>query len=101
MGSRANLPPRTRTSPSAKMQRVLRKDIGSGAWRSSSCCLGRKVRMHDLAALGDERAFDQIVVPIDRQRLFLLVDHRIQEGQEIARVETGRIARDRAGEIER
>src|SRR5262245_36942744 len=44
-------------------------------------------RMHDLAVLGHQRAFDDLVVPVDLQDLLLLVDHGLQERQQVLGVE--------------
>ena len=56
--------------------------------------------MDDLAALGDERALDQLVVPVDRQRLFFLVEHRaVEEGQEVLGVEARGVDGDAARQM--
>ena len=47
-----------------------------------------EARMHDGAVAGERRRLDDIVVPIDRQRLGLLVDQDFEEGVEILGVET-------------
>ncbi len=49
--------------------------------------------MDDLAILGNQCALDDFVVPIDRQRLVLLVDHRLEERQQVLRIEPRRIDR--------
>src|ERR1700674_1831139 len=73
--------------------------------RSVRVVISRSLRLQagvdDLPVLGDERAFDDLVVPIDLQGLVLLVDHRVEEGQQVLGVEARGIDRDLAGEVER
>ena len=54
----------------------------------------------DERALACQRgALDDLVVPVDGQRAALLVDHGLDEGVEIARIEAGGVARHLAGEV--
>src|SRR5215470_11523236 len=57
--------------------------------------------MDDLAVTGHQRALDELIVPVHLQRLFLLVDHGLEERQQVLGVEARCIDRDFAGEIER
>ena len=57
--------------------------------------------MDDLAVPRQQRAFDGLVVPIDVQYLVLLVEHRVDEGQEVLGIERGGVDRDGARQIER
>src|SRR4051812_17132016 len=45
--------------------------------------LSLEVRMHDRAVVGQQRALDDLVVPIDRQLFLFLVDQGLDEGQQI------------------
>src|SRR5690606_15649402 len=56
--------------------------------------------MHDLATLGDQRALDDLVLPVDLEGLLLLVDHELEEGQEVLRVEARGVDRHLASQIE-
>ena len=54
---------------------------------ASGGLIALQCRMHDLLALGDQRAFDQIVAVVDHQVLGLRVDQQIDEIEEIAGIE--------------
>ena len=51
--------------------------------------LGDEGWMNDHAVAGEARRLDELVVPVDRERLRRLVDERLGEGVKIARVERG------------
>src|SRR4051812_11263405 len=73
--------------------------------RSARLLISRFLRLQvgvdDLPVLGDKRAFDDLVVPVDLQGLVLLVDHGLEEGVEVLGVEARGIDRNLACEIER
>src|SRR5947209_6256627 len=54
---------------------------------SSSCGFRLKARMHDGAVAGQRRRLDDLVLPIDRERLAALVDEDLEEGVEILGIE--------------
>ena len=56
--------------------------------------------MHHLAAVGQHRRLDQFVVAVDRQRLGLLVDQRLEEGEEVLGVEQRGRSGDPARHVE-
>ena len=55
--------------------------------------------MDDGAVLGQRGGFHQFVVPVDRERLVRLVDHRLDEVEQIARIKAGGRLRDAAGDV--
>ena len=59
-----------------------------------------EVRMHDLAAVGQHGRLDQFVVAVDRELLGRLVDHRLEEGEEVPGVEQRGRGRDAARHVE-
>ena len=56
--------------------------------------------MHNLPAIGQHGRLDQFVVAIDREGLARLVDHRLQEGEEIPGIEQRGRRSDAAGDVE-
>src|ERR1700693_3403670 len=69
----------------ASLRTVPRGELSARFFISRS--LGLQAGVDDLSILGDERAFDDLVVPIDLQSLVLLVDHGLEEGVEVLGVE--------------
>src|ERR1700693_5614124 len=67
---------------------------------SSGRRLGLEIRMHDRALAGQQRAFDDLVVPVDRKLLFFLVDHGVQEGEQVLGVERGSGSRQASRHVE-
>ena len=55
--------------------------------------------MDDGAVLGQRGRFHQLVIPVDRERLVRLVDHRLDEVEQIARIKAGGRLRDAAGDV--
>src|SRR5579872_1222850 len=58
-----------------------------------------EVRVDDGAVFGQRGGLDQFVVPVDGKRLARLVDHRLDEREQVACVKTGGRGRDAAGDI--
>src|SRR5262245_46419453 len=42
-----------------------------------------QARMDDLAVTGHQCALDELIIPVHLQRLFLLVDHGLEERQQV------------------
>ncbi len=55
--------------------------------------------MNDLAVAREVGRLDQFVVPVDLDRLRRLVEQRLDEGVEVARVERRGACRDAAGNV--
>src|ERR1700691_3661517 len=55
---------------------------------SSSRALGLEVRVHDRAIAGQRGRLDDIVIPVDRERLGFFVDQHVKEREKIFGVET-------------
>ena len=56
--------------------------------------------MDERTVLGEQGRLDDLVVPIDGKRLVRLVDERVDEGQEVARVKRRGRRGETAGDIE-
>src|SRR6187551_1915554 len=67
---------------------------------SSRRRLGLEIRMHHRAVAGEHGRLDQFVVPVDRERLFFLVDQGVEEGQQILGIERGGGSREPAWHVE-
>src|SRR5690606_38668371 len=70
-------------------------------FRSWLSCALLQVGVHDLPVASDERALDDLVVPIHLDRPFLLVDHQLEESIQIAGIKARGVDGHLAGEIER
>src|SRR5262245_26914905 len=57
--------------------------------------------MNDFAVTGHQRALDELILPIHLQGLLLLVDHGLEEGEQVFGVEARCIDGNLSGEIER
>src|SRR5262245_703889 len=56
---------------------------------SLGCALGRKTRVHNSAVAREHGRLDDLVVPGHRERLGVLVDHQVEERQEVLGIERG------------
>src|ERR1700745_1363678 len=54
----------------------------------SRCTLGCKAWMNDRAVASERRRFDDLVIPIDRQRSRVLIHEDLQEGEKVPGVKT-------------
>src|SRR5262249_60106626 len=83
-----------RTRRARRWRSGRRTDLRSSQddpWRCSSGSGFRyEARVYDGAVAGERRGLDDLVVPVDVERLGLLVDEDLEEGEEIARVEARR-----------
>src|SRR5262245_61242802 len=57
-------------------------------------------RINDGAVAGNQRALDELVVPVNGERLLLLIDQRLDKGLQVAGIEARGIDRYRARQIE-
>src|SRR5206468_11710469 len=75
-----------------------RRPVRYAPWRLS-LSFRLEVRMDDGAVLGQRGGLHELIVPVHGERLLFLVDHGLNEIEQIARVEAGCRSRDTAGNI--
>ena len=88
-------PPRARSRRRRLVESLVRSRLSSWPWASpvggssgdDQAAIAAGSRVHDRAVAGQQRRLDELVVPVDRERLVVLVDQGLDEGVEVARVE--------------
>src|SRR5215472_19017247 len=93
-------PPSTAGPPASRRQLAKQYRAAPASRSCSRCALGREARMDDGTIAGQCRRLDNLVVPLDGERLRRLVDQDLQKGVEVLGVETRGRGRDPACHVE-